>query len=258
MCLSAGAAWDAPTLTALSPQVTLPLIKVPRFVVNASCLFVLTFVSQQSRRSNKRICSKRGMLGAISVQACRSSGASLCSTSLHSCAPPDALSYRHPGKFSLLGRDFSSDTSDKTVFCSPSQGARQQSHSVGNASYVSAEYPFGPISRSSLMKAKALLQAVASRLQPMEDFAGLSSQFYELVPSFSRLAAPPIINDLGACQRLSAFVDASMKLLGSERADAEQIAVSVQNAATLARTRQSGGGSATVDEYCPVSLSSHV
>ena len=141
---------------------------------------------------------------------------------------------------------------------SPSQGMRQQLHSVGNGAHVSAEYPFGPISRTSLLRAKALLQAVASRLQPMEDFAGLSSQFYELVPAFSRLAAPPIINALGTCERLSAFVDASMKLFGSERAAAEQIAVSVQSAATLARTRHNGGGLAAVDEYCPVSLSSHV
>jgi hypothetical protein len=161
------------------------------------------------------------------------------------------LCRRHRGKFSLLERDFR--LIDESAPHQRSDEIASQLHSTGNKSSsilapgnISTSQPFGPISPSSLQRGKTILDVLADFQQHISDVVDLSSQFYEVVPIFSRLAAPSIIDNLETRRSISGFIDVSLKLCDHEH-------VSTAKSAGAAKY-----GVAPVDEYCPVSDSTHV
>ena len=128
-----------------------------------------------------------------------------------------------------------------------------------------------------MRRGKTVLDALANcvlqkRSVPTSAVADLSSQFYELVPTYSRLVAPSIIDDIKRRNWFSEFVDFLMKIWDH----ASRLPVGSGKHKKRAGKKRSDSGwvkkrsmigksmelnpfcPAPVDEYCPVSITTLV
>ncbi len=119
--------------------------------------------------------------------------------------------------------------------------------------HAAAVYPFGLVSLGDLQRGKTVLDALANCFlqKNMSAVADLSSQFYEFVPTYSRLVAPSIIDDFERRNWFSEFIDFLMKIW--HHANRKIVPSIIGTGMTLNHHCH-----AVVDEYCPYSFSSHV